>query len=84
MKYTVGAYSFDVPKFKSNKEAVKHVQERYPHLTEEEIVKHLKPSINDTDQSRGATTENSQGQEGNTPIGAKVAEGKPSGKDKSR
>lgn len=46
MNYTVGAYSFNPgKKFKSNDEAVKHVQERYPELSREEIVNHLKPSI---------------------------------------
>lgn len=46
MKYTIGAYIFDPgKKFKSNDEAVKHVQERYPELSKEEIITHLKPSI---------------------------------------
>lgn len=46
MNYTVGAYSFNPgKKFKSNDEAVKHIQERYPELSKDEIIEHLKPSI---------------------------------------
>lgn len=83
MNYTVGAYSFNPgKKFKTNNEAVKHVQERYPHLSEDEIVKHLKPSINDeSDKSTNASQENSESETGNSKAGPKSSERKPAGKD---
>lgn len=63
MKYKIGAYSFDVSKpFKTNDEAIKHVQERYPELSKDEIVKHLKPSIKD--ESTSAQKEHSESNSG--------------------
>lgn len=83
MNYTVGAYSFNPgKKFKSNNEAIKHVQERYPHLTEDEIVKNLKPSINDeSNQSTGTIKESSEGEKTNTKTGERSSDRKQAGKD---
>jgi len=83
MKYTVGAYSFNPgKKFKSNSEAVKHVQERYPHLGEDEIVKHLKPSIKDESyQPSGTIEKSSESEKANTKTGERSADRKQAGKD---
>lgn len=79
MKYTVGAYIFTVQKpFKTDAEAVNHVQERYPHLGEDEILKHLKPAIkkDELNQSGNTSEKNPESEKANPKAGSKSTERK--------
>lgn len=61
MKYTVGKYNIYPPKpFKTNGEAVSFINKRHPELTEGEILKHLKPIINEPNKLDNSIKEGSE------------------------